>query len=78
VALYQAGRNSDAFKVLEELQRISFFSQYYLLNLTLGKLHHLEGHDDVAQHFLTLAMKQTNSAKEKNFIARLKDRLTVG
>jgi predicted RNA polymerase sigma factor len=71
VALYYDDRKEDAFKTLHELQRLSFFNQYYLFNLTLGKLHHLEGRDAIARTFLTEAIGQTNFLKEKNFIARM-------
>lgn len=71
VALYHAGKKDDAFKILEELRQISFFNQYYLLNLTLGKLHHLDGCTELAQKFLAQAIEQTNSIKEKNFIKRM-------
>ncbi|WP_276372209.1 DUF6596 domain-containing protein [Chryseolinea sp. H1M3-3] len=71
VALYYDGRKEDAFRTLQELQRLSFFNRYYLFNLTLGKLHHLEGRDAIARTFLTEAIGQTNFLKEKNFIARL-------
>ncbi len=75
VALYYNDRKEDAFKTLDELQYLLFFNRYYLFNLTLGKLHHLEGRDAIARTFLTKAMEQTNFLKEKNFIARMLSKL---
>ena len=77
VALYHAGKKDDAFTTLADLQRIPFFSQYYLLNLTLGRLHHLEGRDSPARKFLKRAMEQTDLVNEKNFIRRMLGRLQV-
>jgi RNA polymerase sigma-70 factor (ECF subfamily) len=77
IASYYGGRKQESFKTLNELKQISFFNHYYLFNLTLGKLHFLEGHHDVARNFLTKAMAQTNFTKERNFIANMLSKLNT-
>lgn len=77
IALFYAEEKQAAFSILNALQRHAFLSQYYLLNMALGKFHHLEGDDGLARQFLLLAYGQTNAQQEKNFIqnmiAKLKD-----
>ena len=75
IALYFAGDRQTAFKILNELQRNAFLSQYYLLNMTLGKFHHLEGDDSLAREFLLKAYHQTNFTKEKDFIQKMINKL---
>ena len=77
VALYYGGRTHEAFKTLDELKQISFFNHYYLFNLTVGKLHFMEGNYEVARNFLTKAMGQTNFGEEKNFIAKILSKLPI-
>ena len=60
IALYYAGQKDRAFVILNELHRHPFLNQYYLLNITLGKFHHLEGNDCKAKQFLTQAHGPNN------------------
>lgn len=71
IALYHSKHKDEAFGILDRLHRHPFLNQYYLLNTTLGKLHHLEGHDSLAKEFLTKAIKQTNFVDEQKFIQRM-------
>jgi RNA polymerase sigma factor (sigma-70 family) len=71
IALYYAGDKSAAFKILEELQRHAFLSQYYLLNMALGKFHQLEGDKVIARQYLNKAYQQTKVPKEKEFIQKM-------
>jgi RNA polymerase sigma factor (sigma-70 family) len=71
IAQYYAGQKSTAFQLLHELQAQAIFSQYCLLNTTLGKFYHLEGDDIKAKEFLLKAYGQTNFEKEKDFIQKM-------
>ncbi|MCW3118642.1 MAG: sigma-70 family polymerase sigma factor [Chitinophagaceae bacterium] len=73
IALYYAGEKQPSFKILNGLQRHSFLSQYHILNMTLGKFHHLEGDNTLARQFLLAAFSQTNIPKEKDFIQKMID-----
>lgn len=75
IALYFAGEKDKSFKILEDLKDHSLLHQYYLLNMTLGKFHHLEGNDSMARQYLQKAFEQTNSPKEKDFISRMIEKL---
>ena len=75
IALYYAGNKSAAFTMLNELQRHSFLNRYYLLNMTLGKFHYLEGETDLAKQFLLRAFQQTGAPKEKDFIQHMIEKL---
>jgi RNA polymerase sigma factor (sigma-70 family) len=77
IALYYAGEKERAFKILNELQRRAFFNRYYLLNMALGKFHHLEGDNDLANHFLLKAFHQTNARKEKDFIQNMINKIKL-
>ncbi len=75
IALYYAGQKERAFVILNELHRHPFLNQYYLLNITLGKFHHLDGNDCKAKQFLTQAHDQTTFEVEKDFIQKMIDDL---
>jgi RNA polymerase sigma factor (sigma-70 family) len=75
IALYYGAKKQAAFEILERLHRHPFLNQYYLLNSTLGKFHHLEGNDSLAREFLTKAMQQTNFVDEQRFIRRMLDEI---
>jgi len=77
IALFYAGDKPSAFKILNELQRHAFLSQYYLLNMALGRFHHIEGDDSLARQFLLKAFAQTNAPKEKDFIQNMINKLKV-
>jgi RNA polymerase sigma-70 factor (ECF subfamily) len=76
IALYYNGEKENAFSILERLQRHPFLGQYVLLNVTLGKFHHLEGNDAQARHWLTLAYGDTTLPQEKEFIKKMMDGLS--
>jgi RNA polymerase sigma-70 factor (ECF subfamily) len=75
ISLYHAGKKDKAFIILNELHRHPFLNQYYLLNIALGKFHHLEGNDCKAMKFLIKAHSQTNFDIEKHFIQKMIDSL---
>ncbi|HZZ76132.1 MAG TPA: DUF6596 domain-containing protein, partial [Puia sp.] len=75
IAKYYAGDKHDAFKILNELQGHSLLNQYYLLNMTLGKFHQLDGDHKLAKQFLLKARQQTNLQKEKDFIGKMIDKI---
>ena len=75
IALYYAGQKDRAFAILNELHRHPFLNQYCLLNITLGKFHHIEGNDAKAKQFLTQAYDQTTFEVEKVFIQKMRDAL---
>ena len=75
IALYYADQKDRAFNILHELHRHPFLNQYYLLNITLGKFHHLEGNDCKAKQFLKQAHGQTTFEAEKDFIQKMIDGL---
>jgi RNA polymerase sigma-70 factor (ECF subfamily) len=75
IAKYYAADKKGAFKILNELQGHTFFSQYYLLNMALGKFHLLEGNDNLARQYLSNALQQTRQQKEKDFIGKMLDKL---
>jgi RNA polymerase sigma factor (sigma-70 family) len=77
IALFYAGDKQAAFKLLNELQQHAVLSQYYLLNMALGKLHQLEGDNNLAKQFLLKAYHQTNAAQEKDFIQNMLDKLEI-
>jgi RNA polymerase sigma factor (sigma-70 family) len=74
IALYYSGKKESAFTILETLSQHPFMSQYSILNSTIGKLHGLEGRQDLAIKFLLLAQKQTCFKEEKEFIHKMIER----
>ncbi len=78
IALFYAGRKDEAFRILETLERHRFLSQYYLLNLTLGKFHGLQGRCKLANEYLITALNQTSHPAEKEFIRSMADQLVKG
>jgi len=75
IAKYYAGDTAGAFKILNDLQGNTFFNQYYLLNMALGKFHQKEGEDQLARQYLLKARQQTNLQKEKEFIDKMLSRI---
>lgn len=75
IALFYAGDKQVAFNILHALQRHVFLNQYYLLNMTLGKFHHIEGDHILAKAFLEKAYHQTTASKEKDFIQKMIDKI---
>jgi RNA polymerase sigma factor (sigma-70 family) len=76
IAKYYSGDRQGAFQILNALHGQAFLSQYYLLNMAIGKFHQLEGNDQHARKFLTKALEQTNLQKEKDFIGKMLSKLT--
>lgn len=75
IALFYAGEKKTAFEILNTLQQHAVLSQYYLLNMALGKFHQMEGDNNLARQFLQKAWHQTNAAQEKDFINKMIDKL---
>ena len=75
IALFYAGDKRAALEILHTLQHHAFLGQYYLLNMALGKFHHIEGEDVLARQFLLKAYHQTNATQEKSFIQNMIARL---
>jgi len=75
IALFYAEDKVAAFKILHELQHHAILNQYYLLNMTLGKFHYLEGDNITARQFLCKAYHQTDAIQEKDFIQHMIDKL---
>lgn len=75
IALFYAGEKETAFKILNTLRQHAVLSQYYLLNMALGKFHQMEGDNYLAKQFLQKAWHQTNAAQEKDFINKMIDKL---
>jgi RNA polymerase sigma factor (sigma-70 family) len=75
IALFYAGDRQAAFNILNTLQHHAILNQYYLLNMALGKFHHLEGDHSLAKQFLLKAYQQTNAPKEKDFIQNMINQL---
>lgn len=71
IALYYAGKKEDAFTILHNLQQNPFLNQYYLLNVTLGKVYLLEKNYKKAESFFIESLKQTNHQSEKDFIQKM-------
>ena len=78
IALFYSGKKDEAFKILETLERHRFLSQYYLLNLTLGKFYGLQGRHKLANDYLITALNQTSHPVEKEFIRSMADQLGKG
>jgi RNA polymerase sigma-70 factor (ECF subfamily) len=74
VALFNAGERKKALELAHELAEQHFFSQYYLLNATLGKFYLLEGNKNIAREFLLKAINQTHFDTEKEFIRKMLQR----
>lgn len=74
VALFYAGDRKKAFLLTNELLRHPFFSQYYLLNATLGKFYWMDGDQVLAREYFVKAINQTHFETEKEFIQGLLNR----
>jgi RNA polymerase sigma-70 factor (ECF subfamily) len=71
ISLYYSGKKPAAFEVLNGLLKHPFLSRYYLLNATLGKFYRIEGHQELAKHFLSKALKQAAFDREKELIRNM-------
>jgi RNA polymerase sigma factor (sigma-70 family) len=74
IALFYAGEKKTAFEILNTLRQHAVLSQYYLLNMALGKFHQMEGDNNLAKQFLQKAWHQTNAVQEKEFINKMIDK----
>jgi len=70
VALYYSGQKEEAFAILHRLEVTPFFSQYYLLNATLGKFWSLEGDPVRGKEYFLRTLEQTASPVERQFIEK--------
>ena len=71
IALYYGHHKQEALDILHSLETQPFFSQYYLLHASLGRIYTMEGNGDLAKRYFTKTLGLTNSADEKAFIQRL-------
>jgi RNA polymerase sigma-70 factor (ECF subfamily) len=71
IALYYTGEKEKAFTILHMLHRNSFMHQFYLLNITLGKMYLMEKDHSTAIDSLLTALRQTNMQVEKAYIQKL-------
>ncbi len=71
IALYYAGQKNEALAILHKLETEPFFSQYYLLHASLGKIYFAKGNYALAKKYFTETLKLTGSPAEKAFIQRL-------
>jgi RNA polymerase sigma-70 factor (ECF subfamily) len=75
IALYYSGEKIKALEILNALREQAFLNQYYLLNLTLGKIYLLEDNRGKAMKFFLRADGQTNSRIEKEYIQKMISRV---
>ena len=75
VALYYAGQKNEALVILHQLETQPFFSQYYLLHASLGRIYFAQGNAFLAKKYFTETLKLTNSPAEKDFIQRLIEKI---
>jgi len=75
IALYYAGQKNEALAILHKLETEPFFTQYYLLHASLGRIYFAEGHYALAKIYFTETLKLTSSPSEKDFIQRLMERV---
>jgi RNA polymerase sigma factor (sigma-70 family) len=78
IALYYSGEKARAFGILERLLQMPIMHQYYLLNVTMGKLYGLEGDRYRSEVFYRLALELTALPGEIDFIRRQLGRMRTG
>jgi RNA polymerase sigma factor (sigma-70 family) len=78
IALYYAGDKERAFAILERLMQLPIMNQYYLLNVTLGKLYGAEGERYKSELFYRRALELTELPGELDFVRRQLGRLRAG
>ena len=78
IALYYAGEKERAFRSLERLLQLPIMNQYYLLNVTLGKLYGLEGERYKSELFYRRALELTELPGEIDFVRRQLGKLRTG
>ena len=71
IALYYAGNKNEALCILLKLETEPFFSQYYLLHASLGRIYFAEGNFALAGKYFADTLKLTSSPSEKVFIQGL-------
>jgi len=77
IALYYSGQKNEALAILHKLETEPFFSQYYLLHASLGKIYFAEGNHILAKKYFTDTLTLTSSPAEKGFIQRLLEKVIV-
>jgi RNA polymerase sigma-70 factor (ECF subfamily) len=70
IALHYAGQKRKALHILHQLETAPFFSQYYLLHASLGRIYFAEGNHELAKTYLTRTLRLTNSSLERDFFQR--------
>jgi RNA polymerase sigma factor (sigma-70 family) len=75
ISLYYAGERIKAKHILAELKKHPFLSQYYLLNVALGKIAISEGMLIDAVHYLKQGLSKAHLQLEKDYIAKLLNQL---
>jgi predicted RNA polymerase sigma factor len=75
IALYYAGDKNEALTILLKLETEPFFSQYYLLHASLGRIYFAEGNFALAGKYFTETLKLTSSPAEKGFIQGLLEKV---
>ena len=75
IALYYAGLRKEALVILHKLEAKPFFSQYYLLHASLGRIYFAEGNPALAKKYFIKTLKLTSSPAEQGFIHRLLEKV---
>jgi RNA polymerase sigma-70 factor (ECF subfamily) len=78
IALYYSGEKGRAFGILERLLQMPIMYQYYLLNVTMGKLYGLEGDRYRSEVYYRRALELTVLPGEIDFIRKKLGRLRTG
>jgi RNA polymerase sigma factor (sigma-70 family) len=75
IALYYAGQRNEALVILHRLEAEPFFSQYYLLHASLGRIYFAEGNHHLAKKYFMKTLTLTSSPAEQGFIQRLLEKV---
>jgi RNA polymerase sigma factor (sigma-70 family) len=78
IALYYSGEKARAFGILERLLQMPIMYQYYLLNVTMGKLYGLEGDRYRSEVYYRRALELTALSGEIDFIRKKLGGLRTG
>jgi predicted RNA polymerase sigma factor len=78
IALYYSGEKARAFGILERLLQMPIMYQYYLLNVTMGKLYGLEGDRYRSEVYYRRALELTVLPGEIDFIRKKLGGLRTG
>jgi RNA polymerase sigma-70 factor (ECF subfamily) len=78
IALYYSAEKVRAFAILERLLQMPIMYQYYLLNVTMGKLYGLEGDRYRSEVYYRRALELTALPMEIDFIRKKLGGLRTG